>query len=172
MDDHRADDRVFIRSKWGTNRYVYNPHNPAGMTLIVGSLLFAAGGMFWLYHPDLFKGGWDDAGLRSAVSGATAELSQDPAVGPGSGMFEEVVAEKIAEHGDGPADGLTVTAASAPATADLWKGGPENADYTVTARGTETALCLHAFARRAPKAAGYESVSFTVADGACPDSVD
>lgn len=32
---------VFKRSKWGANRYYYNPRNPVGLTLIVLSLLFA-----------------------------------------------------------------------------------------------------------------------------------
>ncbi|MEU4949041.1 hypothetical protein [Streptomyces lavendulae] len=35
------DEPVFKRSKWGTNRYYYNPRNPLGLTLIVISLLFA-----------------------------------------------------------------------------------------------------------------------------------
>ncbi|MFE5096726.1 hypothetical protein ACFRCI_42090 [Streptomyces sp. NPDC056638] len=37
----RDDEPVFIRSKWGTSRYVYNPRNPIGLALIVISLLFA-----------------------------------------------------------------------------------------------------------------------------------
>ncbi|WP_405486618.1 hypothetical protein [Streptomyces sp. NBC_00096] len=36
------DEPVFKRSKWGTNRYYYNPANPLGLALIVISLLFAA----------------------------------------------------------------------------------------------------------------------------------
>lgn len=32
---------VFKRSKWGTQRYYYNPRNPIGLTLIIVSLLFA-----------------------------------------------------------------------------------------------------------------------------------
>lgn len=39
--DH-DDEPVFKRSKWGTNRYYYNPDNPIGLALIVISLLFAA----------------------------------------------------------------------------------------------------------------------------------
>ncbi|MFF2406768.1 hypothetical protein [Streptomyces sp. NPDC058092] len=37
----RDDEPVFIRSKWGTSRYVYNPRNPVGLALILSSLLFA-----------------------------------------------------------------------------------------------------------------------------------
>ncbi|WP_420078759.1 hypothetical protein ACN6AT_05780 [Streptomyces sp. JL4002] len=29
------DEPVFRRSKWGTNRYHYNPHNPVGLALII-----------------------------------------------------------------------------------------------------------------------------------------
>ncbi|MFE0763471.1 hypothetical protein [Streptomyces smyrnaeus] len=47
---------VFLRSRWETNRYVYNPHNPIGCALIVISLLFAIGAMYGLsrsHSPDV-----------------------------------------------------------------------------------------------------------------------
>ena len=34
---------VLIRSKWGTNRWVYNHRNPVGRTLIVVSVLLCLG---------------------------------------------------------------------------------------------------------------------------------
>ncbi|MFD9724058.1 hypothetical protein [Streptomyces sp. NPDC059072] len=34
------DEPVFKRSKWGTNRYYYNPRNPVGLALIIITLLF------------------------------------------------------------------------------------------------------------------------------------
>ncbi|MFE1555752.1 hypothetical protein ACFW6V_12330 [Streptomyces sp. NPDC058734] len=34
------DEPVFRRSKWGTNRYHYNPHSPVGLVLIIVTLLF------------------------------------------------------------------------------------------------------------------------------------
>ncbi|WP_225833233.1 hypothetical protein [Streptomyces sp. NK08204] len=39
----RFDDNepVFKRSKWGTNRYEYNPRNPVGFALIVVAIGFA-----------------------------------------------------------------------------------------------------------------------------------
>lgn len=43
------DEPVFVRSKWGTNRYVYNPRNPVGRFLIVASVIVAIAGMAWLY---------------------------------------------------------------------------------------------------------------------------
>ncbi|PWK65145.1 hypothetical protein BCL76_113132 [Streptomyces sp. CG 926] len=36
----RDNEPVFRRSKWGTNRYYYNPRNPVGLALIVITLLF------------------------------------------------------------------------------------------------------------------------------------
>ncbi|MFD9081858.1 hypothetical protein ACFQ7B_06555 [Streptomyces erythrochromogenes] len=35
-----SDEPVLKRSKWGTNRYYYNPRNPVGLALIVVTLLF------------------------------------------------------------------------------------------------------------------------------------
>ncbi|MFF3685364.1 hypothetical protein [Streptomyces sp. NPDC002187] len=34
------DEPVFKKSKWGTNRYEYNPRNPVGLALIIISLAF------------------------------------------------------------------------------------------------------------------------------------
>ncbi|MFJ7777951.1 hypothetical protein [Streptomyces yangpuensis] len=36
------DEPVFKRSRWGTNRYYYNPRNPVGLALIVITLIFTA----------------------------------------------------------------------------------------------------------------------------------
>ncbi|MGW4160294.1 hypothetical protein [Streptomyces sp. NPDC004788] len=39
--DGRDHEPVFKKSRWGTNRYTYNPDNPIGLALIIGSVLFA-----------------------------------------------------------------------------------------------------------------------------------
>lgn len=39
---HDDDEPIFKRSKWGTNRYHYNPANPIGAALIVITLVFVA----------------------------------------------------------------------------------------------------------------------------------
>ncbi|MFJ7209193.1 hypothetical protein ACIQWR_37385 [Streptomyces sp. NPDC098789] len=39
---HPDDEPVLKRSKWGTNHYYVNPHNPIGLALIVIGLLFTA----------------------------------------------------------------------------------------------------------------------------------
>ncbi|MDV9191982.1 hypothetical protein R6L23_27890 [Streptomyces sp. SR27] len=35
------DEPVFKKSKWGANRYYYNPRNPVGLGLIIASSVFA-----------------------------------------------------------------------------------------------------------------------------------
>ncbi|MER7519724.1 hypothetical protein [Streptomyces sp. NPDC126499] len=35
------DEPVFKKSRWGTNRYVYNPNNPVGLFLIIASSALA-----------------------------------------------------------------------------------------------------------------------------------
>ncbi|MEU6660475.1 hypothetical protein [Streptomyces sp. NPDC046821] len=167
-----SDDRVFVRSKWGTSRYVYNADNPIGMALIIGSLLFAAAGMYWLYHPDLFESGWKGDDLRKGVSGATAELSAEKRSGPGgdSYLFADILKQDIVEHGQGPADALKVTLASEPAQWDVLKGGLQKASYSVSARGTDTAFCLHVSAMAKAKSIDYDYVNFTIGNGACPST--
>ncbi|MFF0433613.1 hypothetical protein ACFYU9_15450 [Streptomyces sp. NPDC004327] len=39
--DDRDYEPVFKKSKWGTNRYTYNPDNPIGLALIIGSVVLA-----------------------------------------------------------------------------------------------------------------------------------
>ncbi|MCF6525103.1 hypothetical protein [Streptomyces sp. JJ36] len=36
------DEPVFKRSRWGTNHYVYNPHNPVGLALILITVVVGA----------------------------------------------------------------------------------------------------------------------------------
>ncbi|MDG4856675.1 hypothetical protein P8605_00575 [Streptomyces sp. T-3] len=45
-DDHEP---VFIRSRWGTSRYVYNHRNPIGLALIVITPIAAIIAMLVLY---------------------------------------------------------------------------------------------------------------------------
>ncbi len=167
-------DRIFIRSKWGTSRYVYNPRNPVGRALIVGSLLFVAGGMYLLYHPDLFEAShdWNGSELRDAVTTAAAELSRDTQLGPGSGggMYDDILRSGIAEAGHRSPDGLSVALASEQPRSAVLEGGAEQARYTVTADGTDTAFCLDVHALKRKLEMGYDSVSISVEEGVCPDS--
>ncbi|MEU9126155.1 hypothetical protein AB0C96_41205 [Streptomyces sp. NPDC048506] len=174
MTESRDDaDRIFVRSRWGTNRYVYNPHNPIGCALVVGSLLFAAGGMYLLKHdPGLLSGteDWDGGQLRSAASAATVELSNDAEFGPGTINYPDILRAAIAKHGHGSKDALTVTLASETPESAVFYGGTEKADYSVTAHGTDTAFCLGVRATMRRQATHYDSVAISVGDGACPAS--
>ncbi|MGC5345807.1 hypothetical protein ACPXCE_26680 [Streptomyces sp. DT24] len=49
--DHDPDhEPVLKRSKWGTNRYVYNHRNPVGMALIVITPVIAIGVLLILFN--------------------------------------------------------------------------------------------------------------------------
>jgi hypothetical protein len=165
--EERADaDRIFVRSKWGTNRYVYNPDNPVGMALIVATLLFAAGAL-WVLHHSGGPGSWDGADLRSAVTTATDELSKEADLGPGSGDYDAILREQIAKDGNGPEDALSVTLASAEPESKMFSGGLEQAWYSVTAHGTDTAFCLDVQGMKLKARMGYDPLTITVTDGAC-----
>ncbi|MFP3991558.1 hypothetical protein U9R90_29645 [Streptomyces sp. E11-3] len=177
MSNSRYDDdsdRVFIRSKWGTSRYVYNPRNPVGLTLIISSLLFAVGGMYLVHHPDLLKASdrWSESELREAVSAATDELASEALFGPGgvASNYGEILRARIAEQGDHSEDGLTVTLASERPESALFDGGAEWAYYTVRADGTDAAFCLSVDAMKRKREMGYEFVTIDVDYGACPAS--
>ncbi|MCC3774959.1 hypothetical protein [Streptomyces sp. UNOB3_S3] len=162
-------DRIFVRSRLGPNRYVYNPENPVGLALIVGSLLFAIGGMYLVHHPGLLSGSntWDGGELRSAVNAATAELSSEAQFGPGVINYEDVLRSSIAKHGHSSQDALAVKLASEPPKPVLFEDGVEKADYTVTAEGTDTAFCLRVYAVKRKLAMRYDALSISISDGAC-----
>ncbi len=93
---------VFVRSRWGTNRYVYNPDSPVGRALIVGSLLFGGIGMYVLHN----NSSWSEGELRNAVHAAMAGLNAGPTeVGGWRGGYTQVISEAIKDSGEGPEHG-------------------------------------------------------------------
>lgn len=89
--DHDAEP-VFVRSAWGTNRYVYNPNDPVGRALIVGSVLFAIGGIYSLYASTA----WSEGELWDAVHGATRALEAEPQrVSSYAGGYEALIREAV-----------------------------------------------------------------------------
>ncbi|MEE1942628.1 hypothetical protein V1L54_25025 [Streptomyces sp. TRM 70361] len=99
-DDHEP---VFVRSPWGTNRYVCNPRNPAGMTLIVLSLCLAAG---FLHHLS-DSSAWTEDELREAAHEATGVLAEEPHSFPSHLGHAEWLEERVEEAVD-EAGGLNV----------------------------------------------------------------
>ncbi|MEW2633878.1 hypothetical protein AB0903_20030 [Streptomyces sp. NPDC048389] len=99
MNEDHGSEPVFVRSKWGTSRYVYNPNSPVGMALIVGSLLFAAVGLFSLHD----SSSWSEGELHDAVHSAAESLDARPQrVGGFRGSYEELIADAIENSGEGP----------------------------------------------------------------------
>lgn len=169
-DDHEP---IFVRSRWGTSRYVYNPHNTIGRALIVGSLVSALGGMYLLTDPPAFLGGakaWSADGLRTALTDASAEMADEARFGPGEATYEMLLRDRVAGHGPGAEEALTIDLASERPLSAAYRGGVEEARYTVTADGTDAAFCLHVHAVRVERALGYASVSADVDDGACAEA--
>lgn len=103
MSEDHDTEPVFVRSNWGTNRYVYNPNSPVGMALIIASLLFAAGGMHWLHDSSSWSEGELHDAVHTAVDGLNAEPQQ---VGGWRGDYETLIADAIRNSGEGPEHGI------------------------------------------------------------------
>ena len=149
-EDHDAEP-VFVRSKWGTSRYVYNPNNPVGMTLIVGSLLFAAGGLFALHD----SSSWSEGELHDAVHSAAESLdARSQQVGGFRGSYEELIADAVENSGEGPEFGL-VSVSPQSGTEDT-----TSADlFEITTDDVDDAYCLRV---SPPEPDTYTSVTVTL----------
>ncbi|MGW4158075.1 hypothetical protein [Streptomyces sp. NPDC004788] len=116
---------VFIRSKWGTNRYVYNPNNPVGLALIAITIVVALGAL--IIHQ--FESTWSEGELRDAVQKANRTLDggiHDPYRHTSiSGQIQDA----IEKSGTGPGRGVEVD---------------EEGDdlYEISTADTETKFCM------------------------------
>ncbi|MEU7582765.1 hypothetical protein AB0B50_34890 [Streptomyces sp. NPDC041068] len=140
---------VFKRSAWGTSRYVYNPGNPIGFALIIAAVLFAGGGMYYMYSSSR----WSEGELRDAVYAVTEDLdgSYDGSPegyesGYGGGYAERIRRELEATDG-APKTGLRVN-------------GTSGDRYEVGTAHTDHLYCMHV-ARK-----DY-LIRADVSDGAC-----
>ncbi|WMX45804.1 hypothetical protein [Streptomyces roseicoloratus] len=98
------DEPVFIRSKWGTNRYVYNPNNPVGLALIAITLLVGLGAL--VIHE--FESTWSEGELRDAVRSANRTLDggiHDPYR---HFSISSQIQDAIEQSGEGPDRGVEV----------------------------------------------------------------
>lgn len=138
MSKGHDDEPIFIRSNWGTSRYVYNPRNPIGVGLIIGSLLFAAGGMYYLYA----SSSWSEDELRDAVHVAVRDLEAAPqTLGSWNGGYESMIRDALEESGEGPSNGGMVYVDDADNPYDK-EADPSVDLFEVTAKDVDTAFCL------------------------------
>ncbi|MEU0301978.1 hypothetical protein ABZ252_21290 [Streptomyces sp. NPDC006175] len=134
MSRDSDDEPALIRSEWGTSRYVYNPADPVGLALIIGSLLFA-GGMAYTLHD---SGTWSEGELREAVHSAVRTLEgSEQTVGSWSGGYDGLIRDAIRESGEGPSyGGVSVSPPydrDAPGAVDR---------FEVTVEDVDTVYCL------------------------------
>lgn len=124
-DDHR--EPVLVRSRWGTNRYVFNPANGIGLTLIALTLLAVAGGWFLVKE----NSSWSERELRSAVEKAAASLEEKEHANDEFSDYSASIGEGIRRSGEGPRHSYDVRAVG-------------DADrYEINADGVDTAFCMH-----------------------------
>ncbi|MFG3407381.1 hypothetical protein [Streptomyces sp. NPDC048142] len=138
MSKDHDDEPIFVRSKWGTSRYVYNPNNPIGMGLIIGSLLFAAGGLYYLFA----SSSWSEGEFRDAVHSAVRDLeSEQHTMGSWTGGYESLIRDALEESGEGPSagGGVYVEDANDPYDEDADRSVDR---FEVTAKDVDTVFCL------------------------------
>ncbi|PZT69216.1 hypothetical protein DN402_19385 [Streptomyces sp. SW4] len=144
---------VFIKSKWGTARYVYNPRNPVGLALIFLSLALTAGMLLWMHD----EGEWSEDELRSAVHEAAGRLEAGPRTVSEWWGLEMQIDDAIEQTGEGPSYGARVDGE-----------GPSDSyanDFTVTGAGTDAAFCLHVV--EVPVDETRSNLTVDVSDGTC-----
>ncbi|CAM5406413.1 hypothetical protein [Streptomyces badius] len=164
MSKGHDDEPIFIRSNWGTSRYVYNPRNPVGMGLIIGSLLFAAVFLYSLHS----RSSWSEGELRDAVHVAVRDLEATPqTLGSWTGSYASMIRDALEKSGKGPSTGgLHVEDADDPYDKDA---DPAVDLFEVTAEDVDATFCLSMSPPRPePDMTSVEvSLSVTVVEGEC-----
>ncbi|MGW6589562.1 hypothetical protein [Streptomyces globisporus] len=165
MSKGQDDEPIFVRSNWGTSRYVYNPRNPVGMGLIIGSLLFAAVAMYSLRA----SSSWSEDELRDAVHVAVRDLEATPrTVSSWTGSYDSMIRDAVEESGEGPTSGGAVYVDEADDPYDE-EADPSVDRFQVTAEDVDTAFCLSVSPPEPePALADIEvSLAITVVEGRC-----
>ncbi|MER7000626.1 hypothetical protein [Streptomyces sp. NPDC000410] len=149
-----SDEPFLIRSKWGTNRYVYNHRNPAGLALIIITPLIVIAGLWAMRE----SSEWSEGELRSAVRQAATALSERPHYGSEELGWEGIIRDAVSETGEGPDYGGV-------------HADRDGSDYTVSGDGTNAKFCMRVTAT--PKGEqvlpghGEYVMSVLVDDGPC-----
>ncbi|MFH8360829.1 hypothetical protein ACH4FV_14745 [Streptomyces anulatus] len=165
MSKDHDDEPIFVRSNWGTSRYVYNPNHPIGVALIIGSLLFAAGGMYYLFS----SSSWSEGEFRDAVHTAVRDLeSEQHTFSSWTGGYDRLIRDALEESGEGPSSGgmVYVDEANDPYDEDA---DPSVDRFEVTAKDVDAAFCL-SVSPPEPESALENitvSLSITVEEGQC-----
>ncbi|MEV6199047.1 hypothetical protein AB0M64_03630 [Streptomyces sp. NPDC051771] len=120
-----SEEPVFVRSGWGTGRYVYNHRNPVGLALIVLASLVALGVLFGARAEST----WSEGELRDAVRRAVADLEGKGHYTTLAGDRGFLIAEAIQESGIGPRYGVETHK-------------EEDGGYTVGTEDTDTEYCV------------------------------
>ncbi|MGA5873219.1 hypothetical protein [Streptomyces cinereoruber] len=120
-----SEEPVFVRSGWGTGRYVYNHRNPAGLALIVLASLIAIGGFFGMRAEST----WSEGEIRDAVRKGVADLDGKGHYTTLAGDRGSLIAEAIRENGIGPGYGVETRK-------------EEDGGYTVGTEDTDTEYCV------------------------------
>ncbi|MGW4160114.1 hypothetical protein [Streptomyces sp. NPDC004788] len=120
-----SEEPVFIRSKWGTSRYVYNQRNPVGLALIILTPLIAFGALLGMQA----KSTWSEGELRDAVSKGVQDLDGKRHYTSLESDHGLLIAEAIRESGIGPGHGVDTR--------------EDEGGYTVSTKDTETEYCVH-----------------------------
>ncbi|MEU4230848.1 hypothetical protein AB0F17_41715 [Nonomuraea sp. NPDC026600] len=162
MDGEQDVEPVFVRSKWGTARYVYNPRHPMGVALIVGSLLLAVGGMYYIND----RANWSEGELRDAVHGAARVLEVEPQTVSLFTGYEELIYEAIRNTGAGPAHGSVKVSAM---RADGYGANRTTDDFEIRSDDVDGVYCLRVSPPQpdAPKSSVTTTLSTTVEDHSC-----
>lgn len=161
MSEEHDAEPVFVRSKWGTNRHVYNPNNPVGMALIVGSLLLLLGGFFYLHD----SSSWSEGEFHDAVHSAAESLEARPQlVGGLRGSYEQLISDAVENSDEGPVYGVVNVEPDRDTTDAV--GAADR--FEVTVDDVDDVYCLHV---SPPEPDGYTSIDMTldvtVDDGRC-----
>ncbi|MER7695882.1 MULTISPECIES: hypothetical protein [unclassified Streptomyces] len=135
------------------------------MGLIIGSLLFAAGGMYYLYA----SSSWSEGELRAAVHAAVQDLeSERQTLGSWTGGYDSLIRDALTGSGEGPSSGGVVGVENADDPYD------EDADrsvdrFEVTAKDVDAAFCLSVSPPEPERGltSAEVSLSITVDEGRC-----
>ncbi|MFI0827550.1 hypothetical protein ACH4Q7_24195 [Streptomyces roseolus] len=120
-----SEEPIFVRSGWGTGRYVYNHRNPVGRALIVLAPLIALGGLFGMWADST----WGEGEIRDAVHKGVADLDGKRHYTSLAGDRGFLIAEAIRESGIGPGHGVETRK-------------EEDGGYTVGTEDTDTEYCV------------------------------